>query len=406
MHVVWPPPVLVFSREGWPVSPALFARRDLPDRLVTMNYQDLADLAITSQSISRDQARAVLASPDEALLDLLAAAWRVRRHFCGNAVHIHVLTNAKSGLCPEDCHYCSQSSVAKGPLEKYPLIDVDKLLAEARRAHAARAKRYCMVLSGRGPSDREIDRICEAVRAIKAEMNLSICVSIGLTRPDQAARLAEAGVNRVNHNLNTSERFYPEVCTTHSWQDRMQTLKTCREAGLELCCGGILGQGEGDEDVIDFFLQLRALAPESIPVNFLIPMAGTPFENRGGDLNPRRCLKILCLARFLNPATEIRVAGGREYHLRSMQAMAMYPANSMFVTGYLTSDGQRVPEAWHMLQDLGMTVEVDGYDDDGKNDGKAGEQAAAEPVEIDSGVRRPLAQIAGQRPVEPGCAKS
>jgi biotin synthase len=352
-----------------------------------MNYQELADLAIAGQALSREQCRAVLAGPDADLLDLLAAAWRVRRHFCGNAVHVHVLTNAKSGLCSEDCHYCSQSSVAKGPLETYALLDAEKLLAEARRAHAARAKRYCMVLSGRGPSDREIERLCEAVRAIKAEMPLSICVSLGLTRPDQAARLKAAGVDRVNHNLNTSERFYPEACTTHSWQDRMRTLKTCREAGLELCCGGILGQGETDEDAIDFFMELRALGPESIPVNFLIPMEGTPFEDRGGDLNPRRCLKMLCLARLLNPATEIRVAGGREYHLRSMQAMALYPANSMFVTGYLTSDGQRVPEAWGMLKDLGMTVEVDGHD---------GDDEACEPVEIDSGVAKPLAKIAGE----------
>lgn len=350
-----------------------------------MNYQELADLAIAGRTLSREQCRAVLNSPDTDLLDLLAASYRVRRHFCGNTVHIHVLTNAKSGLCPEDCHYCSQSRVATGELEKYSLVDTEKLVAEARRAHAAKAKRYCMVISGRGPNDREIDRLCEAVQRIKSEMPLSICCSLGLTRPDQAQRLKAAGVDRINHNLNTSERFYPEICTTHTWQDRVQTLKTCRDAGLELCCGGILGQGESDDDIIDFFLELRELSPESIPVNFLIPMAGTPFADRGTDLNPRRCLRMLALARLLNPSAEIRVAGGREYHLRSMQALTLYPANSMFVTGYLTTEGQRVPAAWQMLRDLGMDIEIDGVDTDPDHD---------EPEELAPAVPTPLAQVA------------
>jgi biotin synthase len=351
-----------------------------------MNYQALADLAIAGGKLSREQCHAVIGAPDEDLLDLLAAAWRVRRRFCGNKVHIHVLTNAKSGLCPEDCRYCAQSRLATSEFEKYPLLEPDELLAEARRAHAARARRYCMALSGRGPTDSEIDRLCETVRRIKAELPLSICCSLGLTRPDQAARLKAAGVDRVNHNLGTSERFYPEICTTHTWRDRIETLQTCRAAGLELCCGGILGQGETDDDAIDFFLELRALAPESIPINFLIPIEGTPFADRGADLNPRRCLKLLCLARLLNPAAEIRVAGGREHHLRSMQAMALYPANSIFVAGYLTTDGQRAPEAWQMLRDLGMEVEIDGVD------GNPDEA----PLEIDSGVRKPLAKVAGR----------
>jgi biotin synthase len=346
-----------------------------------MQYQELADLAIAGDVLDREQCNAVLGAPDDDLLDLLAAAWRVRRRFCGNKVHLHVLTNAKSGLCPEDCHYCSQSRVSSAEFEKYALLDEEKLLAEARRANAAHAKRYCMVLSGRGPNDREIERLCATVGRIKSEMPLSICCSLGLLRPGQAERLKAAGVDRINHNLNTSRRFHPEICTTHTWQDRADTLRTCRDAGLELCSGGILGQGETDDDVIDFFLELRALGPESIPVNFLIPIEGTPFAARGGDLNPRRCLKVLCLARLLNPAAEIRVAGGREHHLRSMQPLALYPANSMFVTGYLTTDGQRVPEAFRMLEDLGMEVEVAECDGEG-------------PEEMDSGVVRPRTKVA------------
>ena len=323
-----------------------------------MNYSELADIALAGGALDDAQCRAVLECPDADLLMLLVAAYRVRRHHWGNTVQIHVLTNAKSGLCPEDCHYCSQSSVSTADIDKYSLMDPERLLEEARRAVHARSRRYCIVISGRGPSDAEVDQICDAVRRIKSETDLDICCSVGLLEPDQAARFKEAGVNRINHNLNTSERHHGNICTTHTYQDRLRTLKVCRDAGLELCSGAIFGQGENDEDIIDLAQTFREIGMDSIPINFLIPIEGTPFGQQETGLTPTRCLKILCLVRLLNPDREIRIAGGRELHLKTLQPMALYAANSIFVTGYLTTPGQDAPDAWKMIEDLGFTIEL------------------------------------------------
>lgn len=325
-----------------------------------MNFDELADISLAGEIISREQCRQVLNFPDQGVLALLDAAYKVRRHYFGNLVHIQVLTNAKSGLCTEDCHYCSQSKISTAEIERYPLISKDKLLEEALRAKHLKAKRYCMALSGRGQSDSEIEKLCEVIRTIKENTQLLVCCSLGFLKEGQAERLKAAGLDRVNHNLNTSERFHPQICTSHTYQDRLQTLTRCRAAGLEVCSGGIVGQGETDEDIIDLLLAVREVEAESIPLNFLIPIKGTAFEDRLHDLNPRRCLKILCLARFLNPDREIRVAGGREYHLRSLQPLSLYAANSIFVSGYLTTEGQRASEAWQMIADLGFVLEVEG----------------------------------------------
>jgi biotin synthase len=325
-----------------------------------MRFIELANISLEGEIITREQCRQVLNCSDKEILALLDAAYKVRHHYFGNVVHIQVLTNAKSGLCPEDCHYCSQSRVSKADIEKYPLMSMDKLLKEAQRAKQLKAKRYCMALSGRSPSDKEIDELCEIISAIKENTELSVCCSLGLLKEGQAERLKAAGLDRVNHNLNTSQRFHPKICTTHTYQDRLQTLVRCRAAGLEVCSGGIVGQGETEEDIIDLLTSVREVEAESIPLNFLIPIKGTPFEDRTNELNPRRCLKILCLARLLNPDHEIRVAGGREYHLRSLQPLSLYAANSIFVSGYLTTGGQSADEALQMIADLGFELEVEG----------------------------------------------
>lgn len=321
-----------------------------------MNYQILAGRAIDGVALTRQECSAVLQAPDSEMLEVLNAAYRVRRHFCGNTVHLHMLINAKSGLCPEDCHYCSQSKVSEAEIDKYPMLSQARLLEGARRAKAAMAKRYCIVTSGRGPTDREVENLAKAVRAIKREVDIGICCSVGLLTEEKALKLREAGVEQLNHNLNTSERFYPEICTTHTYADRMETLEAARRAGLSLCAGAIFGQGEQEADIIDVSLALRGLQPQSIPVNFLHPIPGTPL----GDVNyltPYQCLRILCLMRFLNPSQEIRVSGGRELHLRALQPLALYPANSIFVSGYLTTPGQPAHEAWQMIKDLGFEIE-------------------------------------------------
>ncbi len=323
------------------------------------DWQYLADLALENKKLSREQCQAILDCADSQTLSLLNAAYAVRQHFCGDSVHIHMLTNAKSGLCQEDCHYCSQSKLSTAEIDKYPLMAPEKLLEEARRAKRLKAKRYCMALSGRGPGDQEIDALCETIREIKKETGLSICCSLGLLDADKARRLREAGLDRINHNLNTSERFHPEICTTHTYQDRLQTLSVCRDAGIELCSGGIFGQGETDEDVIDLCQSWAELQPHSIPVNFLTPIEGTPFADHTSNLTPYRCLKLLALVRLTNPDREIRMAGGSEYHMRSLYPLGLYPCNSLFITGYLTTPGQRGDKALQMIHDMGFKPEFD-----------------------------------------------
>ncbi|MBN1257802.1 MAG: biotin synthase BioB [Planctomycetes bacterium] len=321
---------------------------------------EYSEVSMRGGILSRKQCRRVLSYPDSRILALLDAAYRVRHHYRGATAHIQVLANAKSGYCSEDCHYCSQSCLSSAEIEKYPLVSQESLLQEAKHAKETGAKRFCMALSGHKPTAGEIGKLCGIIREIKAEIRISLCCSLGHVDAEQARQLRAAGLDRVNHNLNTSERFYEKICTTHTFQDRLDTIQRCREAGLEVCSGGIVGQGESDDDIIDMLLLLRELQPESLPINFLIPIKGTPLGEHDTGLTPYRCLKVLCLARFLNPEADLRVAGGREYHLRSLQPLALYPANSIFVSGYLTTGGQPAEEAIQMIADLGFTLEIEG----------------------------------------------
>lgn len=323
-----------------------------------VDYQELAKKALHDELLSRSECQAVLNTPDEDLLALLHAAFTVRSSYFGKTVRLQMLQNAKSGACQEDCHYCSQSAVSTAPIERYNLLPQKQMIDGARQAAASKAQRYCIVISGRSPLDREIDEIAGAVRCIKQEIPIQICCSLGLMNEAQAKRLKAAGVDRVNHNLNTSEVYHGSICTTHTFQDRLSTIRNARAAGLEICSGGIVGMGEKDEDLIDLAMALRDVKPDSIPVNTLHPVAGTPLEHCH-QLTPQRCLKVLCLFRFLHPRTEIRIAGGREHNLRSLQPLALYPADSVFVNGYLTTPGQPAPEVWGMIEDLGFTIDVD-----------------------------------------------
>jgi biotin synthase len=318
-------------------------------------WHALADRILAGGRIERDEARAILAAPDEEILDLLAAAYRVRHRAFGNTVQLFFLMNAKSGLCPEDCGYCSQSKVSEAEIPRYNLLSAPKLMEAARVAAERQSKTFCIVISARGPTEREIDFVCDIAPKIKAEYDLNICACLGLLSPEQAHRLAAAGVDKVNHNLNTSARYYGEICSTHTYADRVATLAACREAGLALCSGGIMGMGESADDLVAMAFDLRDLRVESIPLNFLNAIDGTPLEDVD-RLNPRDCLRGLAMMRLVNPTAEIRIAGGREIHLGSLQALGLYAANSMFVGDYLTTKGQ-LPEAdYRMIEDLGFTI--------------------------------------------------
>ncbi len=321
-----------------------------------MDWDRLADRALAGEAISPEEARAVLAAPEVELLPLLAAAARVRRAHFGTTVKLNFLLNVKSGLCPEDCHYCSQSSVSGAEIARYPTLPVQEILAAAERAVRAKAARFCVVASGRGPTDHELGALSDGVRAVRAaHPELEVCACLGLLRDGQAERLRAAGVFAYNHNLNTSERFYREICSTHTFRDRVETIGRAKAAGLSPCCGALFGMGEGPEDIITLAYALRELRVDSIPINFLIPIPKTPLTRRP-PLGPRECLKILCLFRLLNPATEIRIAGGREVQLRWLQPFGLHVANSIFVGDYLTTRGQTPEADFAMIRDLGLTI--------------------------------------------------
>jgi biotin synthase len=318
-------------------------------------WSQLADRVLAGEQLSAEEALTVLGSPDDDLLDLLAATYRVRRRWFGNRVQLYFLMNAKSGLCPEDCSYCSQSKISNAEIPRYNLLSREKLLDGARLAAERNARTYCIVISARGPNEREMRAVTTVVPEIKQRYKLKICACLGLLTPEQARALKACGVDRVNHNLNTSESFYGEICTTHTFADRLATLHAVRDAGIELCSGGIIGMGERPRDVVDMAFALRDLGVESIPINFLNPIDGTPLAGRR-DLNPRYCLKVLAMFRFVNPASELRIAGGRELHLGSLQALGLYAANSIFVGDYLTTEGQAPEADYQMIRDLGFEV--------------------------------------------------
>ena len=329
-----------------------------------MEYMELTEKSLGGTVLDRNECLSVLRCPDERLLELLQAAFSVRYKYFGKKVVLHMLLNAKSGMCSEDCSYCSQSAASNAPIEKYPLLEEERIVKGAGEASAAKAKRFCIVTSGAAPSGPELDRLCRAISRIKSEVGIEICASLGFLTAEAAEKLRQAGADRYNHNINTSEKYYSRICSTHGYGDRLEALKNARKAGLDLCCGVLFGMGESEDDIIDATLALREVKPDSIPVNFLHPIPGTALEKQD-VLSPVKCLAMLCLVRFLNPSTEIRAAGGREYRLRSLQPLALYPANSIFVSGYLTTSGQSAEDAWRMIEDMGFVVEREAVEEVG-----------------------------------------
>ena len=317
----------------------------------------LAEKALDRELPDRDEALAVLASSDDELLDVVAAAFRVRQRFFGRRVKLNFLVNVKSGLCPEDCFYCSQRLGSDAEVLKYSWLKPGEVLESAETGVAAGAKRVCLVASGRGPADRDVTRVSEMITTFKERHpQVEVCACLGLLSQDQAERLRGAGADAYNHNLNTAEGHYGDICTTHDYADRVDTVRQAAAAGLSPCSGLIAGMGETDADLVDAAFALRELDPDSVPVNFLIPFEGTPLAGEW-NLTPQRCLRILAMVRFVCPDAEVRLAGGREIHLRSLQPLALHIVNSMFLGDYLTSEGQAGRQDLEMIADAGFTVE-------------------------------------------------
>ncbi|MEM7576655.1 MAG: biotin synthase BioB [Planctomycetota bacterium] len=333
-------------------------------------YGDLTDQALRNEPFSDTELIALLTDPSIELFSLLNAAYAVRLANFGKAVQVHILNNAQNGRCPEDCSYCTQAKTSEAGIEPYAMKPAEEVLAEAERAYHAGAHRYCMVFSGRGPSEKRTEQLAGLVREIKTKYpSLEVCVSAGLLDEPKAQKLADAGLDRLNHNLNTSRDRYGTICTTHTYDDRVNTLRAAQKAGLAKCSGLIVGMGEPPEEVVEVARTLREIGADSIPVNFLLPFEGNAMnvphiggshgEKTSGGLTPEYCLRVLCMFRLCCPTSEVRCAAGREFHLRSLEPMCLYPANSLFLDGYLNGMGAERRRTYAMIRDAGFEIQSD-----------------------------------------------
>ena len=336
-------------------------------------HDDLVERILAGGEATEEDALAVLRTPDEEVMDLVAAVSRLRRAHFGMTVKVNYLVNLRSGLCPEDCGYCSQALGSTSEILRYSWLSEEEALEQAEAGLRGGATRVCMVASGRGPSNRDVERVAGMVGALKSEHpEVEVCACLGLLRDGQADRLREAGVDAYNHNINTAESHHDQIVTTHTYEDRVRTVAKAQGAGLSACSGLIAGLGESEAQLVEALVALRELGSESIPVNFLIPFDGTP-KQQTWELSPLRCVKILAAARVLAPAAEIRIAAGREMHLRSLQATALHLANSIFLGDYLTAEGQAAKDDLELLEDNGFVVL-------GAQEEPGAEPAAGEPA--------------------------
>jgi biotin synthase len=320
-----------------------------------MNWNELSAKALGGTPLSRDEGILILRSPDDELLAVLQAAFDVRRRYFGRRVNLHVIQNAKSGLCSEDCVFCSQSAVSTSPIPRYTMQTPYEMVEGGKRASELGAVKYCIVASSRGPSPEELDAVCDALRQIKGHARIHLCVSLGLLTEEETRRLKAAGADRINHNLETSRRYFPKICQAHEYDDRIATIRNGKAAGLEICSGGIVGMGESIEDRVDLALELRELKVNSIPVNFFNPRSGTPLE-KCAKMKPGDCLRALAMFRMTNPACDIRAAGGREACIGHLQPFVLYAANSIFTEGYLTTPGQGYLSDRTMIEEAGFEI--------------------------------------------------
>ncbi len=287
---------------------------------------------------------------------LVALAHRVRLAYCGPDVELESLLNAKSGGCSEDCAFCSQAARHRSPIDTYAFLDIDQVTEAARAAEAEGASHFCIVVAVRGPGPRLMDQVLAAVASIQQATRLKVSCSLGLLTREQAQTLVDAGVEMYNHNLEACRSFFPQICTSHSYDDRFATCRLAKEVGMELCCGGILGMGETPRQRVELAFELRALDPDEIPINFLNPRPNTPLADRP-LLAPLEALRGLAVFRLVFPDKLLRYAGGREVVLRDLQAMGLLAgANGLIVGNYLTTVGRPAAEDRRMLADLEMPV--------------------------------------------------
>ena len=309
--------------------------------------------------LSREDALTILNTPDESLEELVSFAETFRRKYKGNHVSIHILTNARSGNCSQDCAYCAQSCRSKADIDKYKWVADEKLYEDNDFVKEHHLSRHCIGLSGMKFTDAEIEVLAEKIRKMKAD-GTHLCCSIGFLTEHQAKVLKDAGLDRINHNLNSSRNYYPNICSTHTFDQRVANIRMLQGLGYEICSGGIIGMGESKEDVVDMLMELREIQPEALPINFLLPIPGTPLEHADMSvLSTAYCLKVLCLARLLVPKADIRCAAGREVYFKGEEKNLLRVVDSIFASGYLTAGGQGIKDTIRTITDAGFTYEIE-----------------------------------------------
>ena len=310
-------------------------------------------------SITKNEALEILNLQDNDLSKLIEAAYQLRTKYKGNRVNIQLLTNVRSGNCTQNCAYCAQSRDSEAPIEKYRYVEDKKLYGDNDLVDEFHLSRHCIGLSGIHFADSDIESLAERIRKMKKN-GTQICCSIGFLTEHQAQVLKDAGLNRINHNLNSSRRFYPSICTTHTYQERIDNLHMLKRIGFEICSGGIIGMGETKEDVVDMLFELKEINPESVPINFLLPVKGTRLAERDiSALTPEYCIKVLCLARLMLPKSDIRCAAGREVYFKDHEKTLFKIADSIFASGYLTEGGQSLEATFRTIEEAGFTWQVE-----------------------------------------------
>ena len=309
--------------------------------------------------LSREDALAILNAPDESLEELISFAETFRRKYKGNLVSIHILTNTRSSNCSQDCAYCAQSCRSKADIDKYKWVADEKLYEDNDFVNEHHLSRHCIGLSGMKFTDAEIEVLAEKIRKMKAD-GTHLCCSIGFLTEHQAKVLKDAGLDRINHNLNSSRNYYPNICSTHTFDQRVANIRMLQGLGYEICSGGIIGMGESREDVVDMLMELREIQPEALPINFLLPIPGTPLEHADMSvLSTAYCMKVLCLARLLVPKADIRCAAGREVYFKGEENMLLRVVDSIFASGYLTAGGQGIRDTIQAIEAAGFTYEIE-----------------------------------------------
>jgi biotin synthase len=317
----------------------------------------IGDRIINGGEITGDEALVLSETCGGDLFFLFAEANRIREHFLGNGINLCSIVNAKSGRCPENCAFCSQSAHHRTESPVFPLLDEERMVACAREAEAGGSSCFGIITSGTGiKGGEELDRICRVVRRIRRDMRISPSCSLGIIDSETASALKEAGVETYHHNLETARSFFPSICTTHEYEEDVNTVRIAKEAGMKVCCGGIFGLGEAAPQRVELALTLRELDVESVPLNFLNPIQGTPLE--GADfITPLECLATIAIFRFILPKKKISVCGGRETNLRDLQSwIFMAGASGTMIGNYLTTTGRPPEQDWQMIRDLGIEV--------------------------------------------------